>query len=51
MVFDNDVVEAPIIYVKAEASIWLLVEEDRCSGKGFGRPDKAVGQIGLDVSL
>ena len=51
MVFDCDIVETPIIHTKAEASIWLLIEEDRCSGKGLGGPNKAVGQVGFDVSL
>ena len=50
-VFDCDIVETPIIYTKAEASIRLPIEEDMCSGGGFGRADEPIGQIGLDVSL
>ena len=51
LVFDSDVIEAPIIHAKAEAFIWLPIEEDRCSGGGLGRPNKTVGQVGLDISL
>ena len=51
LVFDSDIIEAPIIHVKAEASIWLLVKEDRCSSGRLGRPYKAFGQIGLNISF
>ena len=48
-VFDGYIVETPIIHTKAEASIWLLIKEDECSGGGLGRPDKAIGQVDFDV--
>ena len=51
LVFDNDIIEALIIHAKAEASIWLSIKEDKCSGGGLGKSNKAVGRVGLDVSL
>ena len=51
LIFDGDIVKTPIIHTKAEASIWLPIKKNRCSGGGFGRPDKAVGQVGFDVGL
>ena len=51
LVFDSDIIKALIIYAKVEVSIWLLVKEDRCSGGGLGKLDKAIGQVGLDISL
>ena len=50
-IFDGDIVKTPVIHTKAEASIWLPIEKNRCSGGGFGRPDKAIGQVGFDVGL
>ena len=34
-----------------EASIWLLIKEDKCSSRKIEKPDKAVDQVYLDVSL
>ena len=51
LVFDSNIVEILIINAKAEASIWLLIEDDKCSNKGLGRPNKAVGQVGLNISF
>ena len=50
-VFDGNIIKTPTIHTKTEASIWLPIKKNRCSGKGFRRPDEAVGQIGFDVSL
>ena len=50
-VFDSNIIEALIIHAKAEASIWLPVEKDRCFSGGLRRSNKAVGQVGFDVSL
>ena len=51
MVFDSDIIEAPIIYAKAEASIWLPIKEDKCSDGRLGWLNKAVSQVGLNLSL
>ncbi len=40
-----------VIYAQSQATIWLLVKEDRYSGGGLGRPDKTVSQVIFDVSL
>ena len=50
-VFDSDIMKTPIIYIKAEASIWLPIKKNRYSGRGFRKPDEAVGQVGFDVGL
>ena len=48
-VFDSYIVKTPIIYAKAEASIRLLIEEDKCSGGELERPDEVISQVGFDV--
>ena len=49
--FYGDIIKIPIIHTKAEASIWLPIEKNKYSGRRFGRPNKAVGQVGFDVGL
>ena len=51
LIFDGNIVKTLIIHTKAEASIWLPIKKNKCSGGGFGRPDEAVGHVDFDVSL
>ena len=51
LVFDDYIIEIPIIHAKAETFIWLSIEEDKCSSEGFGRLNKAVSQVDFDVSF
>ena len=50
-VFDSDIVEILIIYIKAEAPIWLLIKQNRCTGRKFGKPDEVVSQVSFNVSF
>ena len=50
-VFNGDIIKTPITHAKAEASIRLLIEEDKYSGGGLGRLDKAVSQVDFDIGL
>ena len=50
-IFDSDIVKTLIIHTKAKTSIWLPIKKNRCSGRGFGRLDEAVGQVDFNVSL
>ena len=51
LIFDDNIIKILIIYTKTKASIWLSIKKNKCSGGRFGRPDKAIDQVGFNIVL
>ena len=50
-VLDGEIVKFPIINIKLEAAIWLLIKKDGGSCWRFGGFDETIFQVGLNISL